>query len=115
MALHDPRNADEIAEDRADALKDLTREAADSMTQALAAGLPQTIRLIDEALGEYLQDGHVRAELLRKTAAGGNPFTKVLADLVWDEAKVRAEEELARIERERRASADENRIARATA
>lgn len=111
MALHDPRTE----EQRDEQLTRLTREAADSMTQALAAGLPKTVQLIDEALGLYLQDDQARAELLRKTAAGGNPFTKVLADLVWAEAEVRAEEELVRQERERRASADDNRIARATA
>ena len=115
MALHDPRNNDERAEDRAQELATLTREAADSMTQALAAGLPQTMKLIDEALGQFLDDGQARAELLRKTAAGGNPFTKLLADLVWLEAELRAENELERLERDRRASADENRIHRATA
>lgn len=111
MALHDPRTE----EQRDEQLTRLTHEAADAMTQALAAGLSKTVQLIDEALGLYLQDGHVRAELLRKTAAGGNPFTKVLADLVWAEAEVRAEEEVARMERERRASADEARVDRATA
>lgn len=112
MALHDPRNNDERAEDRAQELATLTREAADSMTQALAAGLPKTVQLIDEALGLYLQDDQARAELLRKTAAGGNPFTKLLSDLVWSEAEVRAKEELARLERERRADADEARADR---
>ena len=112
MALHDPRNNDERAEDCAQELATLTREAADSMTQALAAGLPKTVQLIDEALGLYLQDDQARAELLRKTAAGGNPFTKVLADLVWAEAEVRAEEELARLERERRTDANEARADR---
>jgi len=111
MALHDPCTE----EQRDELLTRLTREAADAMTQALAAGLPKTVLLFDEALGLYLQDGQARAELLRRTAAGGNPMTKILADLVWEEAEVRAEEEVARMERERRASADDNRIARATA
>lgn len=108
MALHDPKNN----EQRDERLAELTQEAADAMTQALAAGLPKTMQLIDEALGEYLQDGQARAELLRKTAVGGNPFTKVLADLVWDEAEKRAEVELARRERERRDLDEEARAER---
>jgi hypothetical protein len=97
MALYDPTVADEKRDER---LTELTREAADSMTQALAAGLPKTVQLIDEALGEYLQDDQARAELLRKTAAGGSPLTKILSDLIWIEAGVRAEQQLQRMEKE---------------
>jgi hypothetical protein len=107
MALHDPVTSDER---RAEKLADLTQEAADSITQALAAGLPKTMQIIDEALGEFMQDDQARAELLRKTAAGGNPFTKVLADLVWHEAEARAEQELQRLEREGRDADNEARI-----
>jgi len=104
MALYDPTVADEKRDER---LTELTREAADAMTQALAAGLPKTMTLIDEALGEFMQDDQARAELLRKTAAGGNPFTKILSDLIWAEACVRAEQELQRLEREGKEDADE--------
>lgn len=109
MALHEPISK----KTRAERLAELTREAADAMTQALAAGLPKTMQLIDEALGEYLQDEQARAELLRKTAAGGNPLTKVLADLVWAEAETRAELELQRLERGAAEEADEARVDRA--
>ena len=56
-----------------------------------------------------MQDDQARAELLTKTAAGGNPFTKVLADLVWAETEQRAEVELQRLERERLDADDEAR------
>lgn len=107
MALHDPIATEEKREEK---LAELTREAADAITQALAAGLPNTMKTIDEALGEFMQCDQARAELLRKTAAGGNPFTKVLAELVWTEAEVRAEAELQRLEREGRADADDARV-----
>lgn len=107
MALYDPTEADEQRDER---LAELTREAADAMTQALAAGLPKTMTLIDEALGEYLQDDQARAELLRKTAAGGSPLTKILSDLIWNEAGVRAEQELQRLEKEGAEAADDARI-----
>ena len=48
MALHDPGNRTERADDRTERLAELTHEAADAMTQALAAGLPKTMQLIDE-------------------------------------------------------------------
>lgn len=107
MALHDPSITEEKREER---LAELTREAADSITQALAAGLPKTMQIIDEALGEFMQDDQARFELLRKTAAGGNPFTKVLADLVWAEAEVRAEQELLRRERDVAEEDDDARV-----
>jgi len=97
MALYDPTEADEKRDER---LTELTREAADSMTQALAAGLPKTMQLIDEALGEFMQDDQARFELLKKTAAGGSPLTKILSDLIWTEACVFAERELQRLEKE---------------
>lgn len=100
------------AEDRAERLIDLTRECADTIKQALAAGLPKTTTQIDEALGEYMQDDHARAELLRRTAAGENAFADVLADLIDDEAGRRAEQELQREEQRRAESARENRIER---
>jgi ribosomal protein L16 Arg81 hydroxylase len=107
MALYDPTEADEKRDER---LTELTREAADAMTQALAAGLPKAMQLIDEALGEFMQDDQARAELLRKTAAGGNPFTKILSDLIWTEARVRAEQELQRLERDAIEDAADTRI-----
>lgn len=96
------------AEDRAERMIDLTRECADTIKQALAAGLPKTTTLIDEALGEYMQDDHARAELLRRTAAGENAFADVLADLIDHEAGQRAELELKREEQRRAESAHEN-------
>jgi ribosomal protein L16 Arg81 hydroxylase len=107
MALYDPTEADEKRDER---LIELTREAVDALTQALAAGLPKTMALIDEALGEYLQDDQARAELLRKTAAGGSPLTKILSDLIWTEAGVRAEQELQRLDRDGAEEADDARI-----
>lgn len=109
MALYDPIDN----EQRDERLAELTREAADNINSAIAAGLPQMMAVIDEALGEFMQDDQARAELLRKTAAGGNPFTKVLADLVWDEAGKRAEVKLQRLEREGADEADEARVDRA--
>ena len=106
MALYDPIDN----EARDERLAELTREAADNINSAIAAGLPQMMAVIDEAMGRYLEDDQARAELLRKTAAGGNPFTKVLADLVWDEAEKRAEAELQRLEREGADEADEARV-----
>ncbi|HAV37429.1 MAG TPA: hypothetical protein DCX52_13935 [Massilia sp.] len=109
MALHDPITEEQMDEQ----LVALTREATDSITQALAAGLPKTVQLIDEALGEYMQNDQARAELLRKSAAGRNAFAEVLTDLIWDEALVRAQKELARQERERGTDAGEARVDRA--
>jgi hypothetical protein len=106
MALHDPIDN----EQRDEKLAELTRECADTITQALAAGLPKTTKLIDEALGEFMQDDLARAELLRKTAAGENAMHQVLTDLIWNEALQRAEAELTRQERSRRDSADEARV-----
>ena len=96
MALYDPIDN----EARNERLTELTAEAADNITAALSLGAPELMKIIDEALGEYLQDDQARAELLKKTAAGGSPLTKILADLVWAEAGVRAEQELQRLERE---------------
>jgi hypothetical protein len=96
-------------ESRNEKLAELTAEAADSITQALAAGLPKTVQLIDEALGEYMQDDQARAELLKKTAAGENAFAAVLAGLIHAEAGQRAEAELVRIDERRR---EEERYAR---
>jgi len=108
MALYDPTEADEKRDER---LTELTREAADGITQALAAGLPKTMQLIDEALGELMQDDQARFELLKKTAAGGgNAFAVVIKDLVWNEALVRAEQELQRLEREGAEEADDAKI-----
>ncbi|SDC67119.1 hypothetical protein SAMN05428966_10281 [Massilia sp. PDC64] len=98
------------AEARAERLIDLTRECADTIKQALAGGLPKTTTLIDEALGDYMQDDHARAELLRRTAAGENAFADVLADLIDHEASLRAEQELQREEKRRANSARDNRI-----
>jgi len=107
MALHDPSTTEEKRDER---LAELTREAADNLTAALSLGLPETMQIIDEALGEFMQDDQARFELLRKTAAGGNPFTKVLADLVWAEAEVRAEQELQRRERDAAEEDDDARV-----
>jgi hypothetical protein len=98
------------AEAREQRLTDLTRECADTIKQALAAGLPKTLALIDEALGEYMQDNHARADLLRRTAACEHAFADVLADLIQHEAEQRAEQELKREERRREDSARDNRI-----
>ncbi len=111
MALHDPITEEKLDEQ----LEDLAAEAADSITRALSWGLPKTVQIIDEALGEYLQDDQARGELLRKAARGENAFGEVLGDLIWNEALVRAKNELGRQQRERRDSADENRIHQATA
>lgn len=97
-------------EARQQLLTDLTRECADAMTSALAAGLPRTVDLIDEALGEYMQDNQARAKLLRKTAAGENPMQKVVSDLIWHEAEQRAEQDLQREERRRAEEAQYARI-----
>ena len=98
------------ADARKQRLADLTRECADAMTSALAAGLPKTVELIDEALGNYMPDNQARAELLRRTAAGEHAFAEVLADLIEHEAGQRAEQELQREERHRADSERDNRI-----
>jgi len=100
------------AKGRAERLIDLTRECADTIKQALAAGLPKTTTQIDEALGDYMQDDQARAELLRRTAAGENAFADVLADLIGHEAAQRAEQELQREEQRRAESAQHARIER---
>lgn len=109
MALHDPITAEQADEK----LAELVAECTDSMTAALAAGLPKTMQLIDEALGEFMQDDQARADLLARTARGENAFQQVLADLIHNEALVRAQQELARLEQQRRGSADEARAERA--
>jgi ribosomal protein L16 Arg81 hydroxylase len=107
MALYDPTEADEKRDER---LAELTREAADGITQALAAGLPKTVQQIDEAFGEFIQDSQALAKLLQRTAAGENTFAEVVKDLIWNEALVRAEQELQRLEREGAEAADDARI-----
>ena len=107
MARHDP-----TPEQREDALDRLTRQNIDGITAALAAGLPDTVTLIDEALGDYLQDDQARAELLRKTAAGENALHVVLADLIFIEAAARAGQQVLQLERERRQSFAEQRVER---
>ena len=100
------------AEAREQRLTDLTRECADTIKQALAAGLPKTTTAIDEALGEYMQDNQTRAELLRRTAAGENAFADVLNSLIQHEAEQRAEAEIKRQERRRAESEQYARIER---
>jgi len=107
MARHDP-----TPEQREDALDRLTRQNIAGITAALATGLPDTVTLIDEALGDYLQDDQARAELLRKTAAGENALQAVLADLILVEASARAGQQVAQLERERRQSFAEQRFER---
>jgi hypothetical protein len=110
MALHDPITEEKLDEQ----LVDLAAEHVAAITQALAAGLPKTVQIIDEALGVFMQDDQARAELLRKTARSDNAFAEVLSELIWDEALVRAQQDQARQERERKASAEEARVDRAT-
>jgi hypothetical protein len=57
MALHDPTTTEEK---RGEKLAVLTREAADNLTAALSLGLPDTMQIIDEALGEFMQDDQAR-------------------------------------------------------
>jgi len=111
MALHDPITAEQADEK----LAELTASQAADITTCLAAGWPFTVKLFDEALGEFMQDDQARADLLTRTARGENAFQQVLADLIHKEALVRAQQELARLEQQRRDSADENRIHQATA
>jgi hypothetical protein len=89
MALHDPTTTEEK---RGEKLAVLTREAADNLTAALSLGLPDTMQIIDEALGEFMQDDQARAELL------------------WAEAEVRAEQELQRRERDAAEEDDDARV-----
>jgi len=110
MALHDPQTRDETADGRAERLLELTREAADGITQALIAGLPKTVQLIDQAFGDFIQDGQALATLLRKSAAGENAMHQVVTDLIWNEALVRAEQELQQRERDEAEEAGEDKI-----
>ena len=105
-----PRNP--TPEQREDALDHLTRQNIAGITADLAAGQRDTVTLIDEALGDFMQDDQARAELLRKTAAGENALQAVLADLIFIEAAARAGQQVLQLERERRQSFAEQRIER---
>lgn len=107
MARHDP-----TPEQRDEALDRLTRQNVAGITADLAAGQEATVILIDEALGDFMQDDQARAELLRKTAAGENALQVVLADLIFIEAAARAGQQVLQLERERRQSFAEQRIER---
>ena len=107
MARHDP-----TPEQREDALDRLTEQHIAAIAADLAAGQQATVTLIDEALGDYLQDDQARAELLRKTAAGENALQVVLADLIFIEAAARAGQQVLQLERERRQSFAEQRVER---
>lgn len=107
MARHDP-----TPEQRDEALDRLTRQNIAGITADLAAGQPDTVILIDEALGDFMQDDQARAELLRKTAGGENALQVVLADLIFVEASARAGQQVGQLVRERRQSFAEHRVER---
>ncbi len=108
MALHDPITAEQADE----VLAELTEKHVANINGCLRAHWPFTVQLIDEALGEFMQDDQARADLLARTARGENAFQQVLADLIHNEALVRAQQELARLEQQRRDSVDEDRAER---
>lgn len=106
MALYDPIDN----EARNEQLADLTREAADNITQALIAGLPKTVQLIDQAFGDFIQDSQALAKLLRQSAAGENAMHQVVVDLIWNEALIRAEQELRGLEQDEAEEAEGDRV-----
>lgn len=94
------------------ALISLTRQKAAGLTAAVRANQPPTTKLVLELLGDYLADNNALAQLVRESLAGTNSLQGVITDLIWTEAEQMAERELAAIEREQRALADDDRIAR---
>ena len=95
------------------ALTKAARGRHTEMLSNLKAGAPQTTLLICDAVGQHLADQHALADVLRRTAAGENAMQQLLNDLVWHEAEQLAAQDVARQERERRASAVEARAERA--
>lgn len=68
---------------------------------SMQLGCAMTMRQIDQALGDYLQDEQAWAEIITKTIAGENPMQRVIAEVIWNEAEMAARRELAQRERER--------------
>lgn len=99
-------------EQRESQLIDLTRQKSAGLTAAVRAGQPQATKLLIELLGDYLTDDNAIATLLRESLAGTNSLQGVLTDLIWTEAEEMAQREVAALEREQRALADDDRIAR---
>lgn len=93
-------------------LVDLIRQKSAGLTAAVRAGQPQATKLVIELLGDYLTDDNAIATLVRESLAGTNSLQGVITDLIWTEAEQLAERELAALEREQRALADDDRVAR---
>lgn len=104
---------DPTTEQRDDMLAKLTCERAHAFTAAVSVGAPVTTKLILCELGDFLADDQALAEVVRKTLAGENALSTVIADVIWAVAEASAEREVADMERRRRESADEARIDRA--
>lgn len=94
------------------ALIDLTRQKSAGLLAAVRAEQPQATKLLIELLGDYLTDDQAIATLVRESLAGTNSLQGVLTDLIWTEAEELAQREVAALEREQRALADDDRIAR---
>ncbi|WP_208280136.1 hypothetical protein [Massilia oculi] len=93
-------------------LINITRQKAAGLTAAVRAGQPQATKLITELLGDYLTDDQAIATLILESLAGTNSLQGVLTDLIWTEAEEMAQREVAALEREQRALAGDDRIAR---
>lgn len=94
------------------ALIDLARQKSAGLTAAVRANQPQATKLLLDCLGDYLSDDNALAQLVRESLAGTNSLQGVITDLIWTEAEQMAERELAAVEREQRALAGDDRIAR---
>jgi hypothetical protein len=93
-------------------LIDLTRQKSAGLLAAVRAGQPQASKLIRDCLGEYLTDDQALSALILGSLAGTNSLQGVITDLIWTEAEVLAQLELAAIERENRELSTVDRIER---
>ncbi|MDY0975020.1 hypothetical protein SOM61_08600 [Massilia sp. CFBP9012] len=93
-------------------LIDLTRQKSAGLLAAVCAEQPQATKLLVDLLGDYFTDEHAVVTLIRESLAGTNSLQGVITDLIWTEAEQMAERELEALEREQRALADDDRIAR---
>jgi hypothetical protein len=102
------------AEDREEQLTAETRSQFSAISRAILAGDEPATKRITDALGELIADDHAAGELVRAVLLNSQAALTVLVDLIWAEAAALAEVEVAKKERRRAESHNENRIELAT-
>lgn len=86
-----------------------TKRHYERLVASTKMGCPLTLRQVDLALGDFMQDTQAWMEVITNTVAGQNPLQKVLADVMWQEAETSARAELAQREQQRPQNIAEDR------